>query len=358
MKEDLSLATPLDSPLTGNARPEKAMWYQEVLALDPNSRIFLPYARLLAELGRKGEAIDALKAGLGRHPEFLEARLFLIELLHDSGQDAAAGFEAESIIEQLSQTSALWRIWSRKPGLRADQSAMLLFFASSMGKGGLSLAEVFEAGIKALAHPSSPNNDEARAKSPAPAAPRDFSEEKIVPAPAPVSDVTPAAKKPEPDNAPAQAFSMPEDAAWYALDSVPEDDDIYDETDEPAAAVPFPLPLVAPTVLPAPSLPAQTEVEHIPAMTPVPRSQQEGKSSLCTRSMARVLEEQGATEEAADIYRELLEACSSPEEQAELSEKLTSLLQNGESSPAQPSNSSILDMLEELADRLENRTRA
>lgn len=356
MKEDLSLATPLDSPLTGNARPEKAMWYQEVLALDPNSRIFLPYARLLAELGRKGEAIDALKAGLGRHPEFLEARLFLIELLHDSGQDAAAGFEAESIIEQLSQTSALWRIWSRKPGLRADQSAMLLFFASSMGRGGLSLAEVFEAGIKALAHPSPANDDEARAKSPASAAAQTVSEEKSVPAHAPASDVTSVEKKPEPDNAPAQAFSMPEDATWYALDSVPEDDDIYDETDEPA--VPFPLPLAAPTVLTAPSLPAQTEVEHIPAMNPVPRSQQEGKSSLCTRSMARVLEEQGATEEAADIYRELLEACSSPEEKAELSEKLTSLLQNSESSPAQPSNSSILDMLEELADRLENRTRA
>jgi len=357
MKEDLSLASPLDSPLTGNARPEKAMWYQEVLALDPNSRIFLPYARLLAELGNKGEAIDALKAGLGRHPEFLEARLFLIELLHDSGQDTAAGFEAESIIEQLSQTSALWRIWSRKPGLRADQSAMLLFFASSMGKGGLSLAEVFEAGIKALEHPSSANEAAPRAKKTAPATPQAVSEEKVVPVSAPVSNAMPAEEN-KPDNIPARAFSMPEDATWYALDSVPEDDDIYDETDEPAAAGSFPLPLVVPTALTAPSLPVQTEVEHIPAMTPVPRSQQEGKSSLCTRSMARVLEEQGATEEAADIYRELLEACSSPEEKAELSEKLTSLLQNGENSAAHSSNSSILDMLEELADRLENRTRA
>ena len=72
----------MDSPLAGNGRSEKAKWYQEVLSLDPDSRIFLPYARLLAELGRAGEAVDVLKAGLGKHPEFLEARLYLIELLH------------------------------------------------------------------------------------------------------------------------------------------------------------------------------------------------------------------------------------------------------------------------------------
>ena len=91
----------MDSPLNRPALPEKALWYQEVLSLDPNSRIFLPYARLLAELGRGTEAVEVLKAGLLRHPEFLEARLLLIELLHTSGQDAAAGFEADGIIERI-----------------------------------------------------------------------------------------------------------------------------------------------------------------------------------------------------------------------------------------------------------------
>ena len=42
----------MNSPLTENSRPEKALWYQEVLSLDPASRIFLPYARLLVENGR------------------------------------------------------------------------------------------------------------------------------------------------------------------------------------------------------------------------------------------------------------------------------------------------------------------
>ena len=63
--------------------------------------------------------------------------------------------------------------------------------------------------------------------------------------------------------------------------------------------------------------------------------------------------------EAADIYRELLESCTTSEEEAELKAKLASLLQNTESPvPAQATNSGVLDMLESLAARLENRNRA
>ena len=106
-------------------------------------------------------------------------------------------------------------------------------------------------------------------------------------------------------------------------------------------------------------MPERQEEERAPSTCLVPRGTQEGKSSLCTRSMARVLEEQGATDEAADIYRELLGACSSPEEKAELTAKLASLMQGDENpASAQTSNSGILDMLETLAARLENRNRA
>lgn len=343
----------MDSPLAGNTRPEKVLWYQEVLSLDPDSRIFLPYARLLTELGRSGEAIDVLRAGLTRHPEFLEAKLFLIELLHAAGQDAAAGFEADSIIELLSQSSALWRIWSRKPGLRADQAAMLLYFASSLQKGGLSLTEVFEAGIAALSAPAETSGTPVPAEplsAPAPveAPPAPF--ESPVPPSSTPADSTPVASS---------AFVMDDKAEWYSLDSVPEDDDIYDEDEEPASALASPVQalLFAETAASAAALPVQDDIERIPVMAPVPRSAQEGKSSLCTRSMARVLEEQGATSEAADIYRELLEQCSTPEEKAELNAKLASLIQGEENAPSQASSSGIFDLLETLAVRLENRSR-
>ena len=335
----------MDSPLAGNGRSEKAKWYQEVLSLDPDSRIFLPYARLLAELGRAGEAVDVLKAGLGKHPEFLEARLYLIELLHLAGQDAAAGLEAEGIIDLLGQSPALWRIWSRRPGLRADQAAMLLFFAASMQKNGHSLADVFEAGIAALENGAAPE----------PSVPGKTMTGCPTPEAAPE---IPAAPAPAELSGDGKAFTMPEDAAWYALDSVPEDDDVYDDEqdEQPVAALRF----VQEAASPISSFQPEPEnAGYVPSMTTVPRGLLEGKSSLRTRSMARVLEEQGATDEAAEIYRELLESCSSAEEEAELNAKLTSLLQNTENAAsAQPSASGVLDMLEALASRLENRNRA
>jgi len=171
---------------------------------------------------------------------------------------------------------------------------------------------------------------------------------------------------------PAQSFVMADDAPWYSLDAVPEDDDIYDDEQSSAAPVPMLTALAAPALMSAtpsaapepivdeaPPLPAQTEIERIPVMSPVPRGALEGKSSLCTRSMARVLEEQGATDEAADIYRELLANCASDDERDELNAKLASLLQGADGAASAPQNpSGILDMLETLADRLEKRSRA
>ena len=341
--------TSLAASLAGEASPEKALWYQEVLSLDPNSRIFLPYARLLSKLGRQAEAMDVLKTGLSRHPEFLEAKLFLIELLYASGREAEAGFEADTIIDLLSQSPSFWRIWSRRPGLKADLAAMLVFFSASMQKNGHSLADVFEAGIAALSQEAPQACEEQCAPAPAPVA---------VPVPEPCPTPLPAIPE-SPQPAPA-AFTMPEDAQWYALDSVPEDDDIYEDEEE--AAPPISALLFAQSAQaeqPSPVMEPQPESEYVPSGNPVPRGVLEGKSSLCTRSMARVLEEQGAADEAADIYRELLESCTTSEEEAELKAKLASLLQNTESPvPAQATNSGVLDMLEALAARLENRNRA
>lgn len=443
----------MNSPLAEHESPEKALWYQEVLSLDPASRIFLPYARLLAESGRRMEAIEVLRAGLSRHPEFLDARLLLIEELHAAGQNAAAGLEAAGVIESLSQCSALWDIWSRLPGVRPDQAAMLRFFGATFKKDGPTLADVFEAGMKALGagastlaetnsrpaeseeapSASAPNLPDSSAQAfasaasacacaPADAAavcaassaatgPASVAEAFLTrvcetqsaaanaaPAAEPAFEETSAqatvtsaaaandALRETPDaeqtpstsgsssttaEAPASAevsasaeapssgrcFVMDESSPWFSLDAVPDDDDIYgDEDDEAGDAAPS---ISAPGVadLFFPDKPAAAQADRIPA--PRPQAVMEGKSSLCTRSMARILEEQGATGEAANIYRELLEVSSSPEERAELNAKLDSLMQGAESpAPEQPADSGLLNMLETLAARLENKSRA
>lgn len=356
-----------------NSRPEKALWYQEVLSLDPASRIFLPYARLLSENGRRIEAIEILRAGLARHPEFLDARLMLIDLLHAAGQDAAAGQEASGIIESLSRCSALWEVWSKLPGMRADQSAMLLFFGATFRKDGPSLADVFEAGMRALREsentPGETENTSSASEEKAPISRADTGSSAPAEAPTPQSDVTPATLLQSEGTPSAEAeskdagrcFVMDENTPWYSLDSVPDDDDISD--DDETESVPRTATL-SPSVTELffaerPESGSEGDDEHSPAARSVPRAPLEGKSSLCTRSMARILEEQGATVEAADIYRELLEVSSSPEEKAELNAKLDSLRQGTENPvPGQPAASGIMDMLETLAVRLENKSRA
>ncbi len=376
----------MNSPFNEDSRPEKALWYQEVLSLDPASRIFLPYARLLARTGRRMEAVEVLRSGLARHPEFLDARLLLIDLLHDCGQDAAAGLEASGIIESLSRCSALWEIWSRLPGVRADQSAMLLFFGATFREGGPSLADVFEAGMKALREEDRKNADASRehGEDTADACADDAEKEPSLPKGAPETPPD-SERKTEAENAPsgnaascaapngqadandsetpaARAFVMDENAPWYSLDAVPDDDDIYNdeegEEQQTPAAPPVP-PSAMQLFFPESRADSPEEEQNAPAERSIPRASSEGKSSLCTRSMARILEEQGATGEAADIYRELLEVSSSDEERAELNAKLDSLMQGTETAaPDQSADSGLLDMLETLAVRLENKARA
>ena len=342
----------MNPPLPENSRPEKALWYQEVLSLDPASRIFLPYARLLVEHGRRTEALDILRAGLARHPEFLEARLFFIDLLHASGEENAAALEAAPLIEALSQCPSLWKVWSRSPGVRPDQASLLLFFGATFKEGGPSMADVFRAGLSALGMDVSAQD-----------APKEHAEENALPArekeetPPLPADASPAPHVTE-ENAPVPPAPA---APWYSLDSVPDDDDVFDEESDGTAA---PAPALSPAIqeLFFPEPPAEEARKDgldDPAAHAVPRSSLEGKSSLCTRSMARILEEQGAMVEAADIYRELLESSASPEERAELNAKLDSLRQSTENPvAAEPASSGILDMLETLAVRLENKSRA
>ncbi len=302
------------SPLSGCARPEKALWYQEVLSLDPQSRIFLPYARFLAGCNAKNEAVQTIRAGLAQHPEFLEARLLLIQLLHEAGEREAADREGADIIEQLSRCPALWEIWSRRPGVRPDQAAMLLFLSSSLGNKGLGLAEVLHAGIKALA---AGGTEKAPAPLSASEDPRD-------------SDKKTAER----------AFVMEKDIPWRGLDSVPEDDEVFE--DEEAA----PLPRLH-TAL------EQLSGEATPEARTIPRDAVAGKSSLHTRSMASILEEQGVYADAADIYRELLKNCFTENERSELLAKLESL----DVRAATSEDNSMMAQLEELAARLEQKAR-
>lgn len=117
---------------------QKIEWYKEVLELDPGSRVFFPLAKLLAASGQSSEAVLILQQGLSRHRDYLEARLFLVELLFA----ASATHELETEIDSLSATLAMypgfWEAWSKRlaaaPDSREAALALRFFSAALQGK--------------------------------------------------------------------------------------------------------------------------------------------------------------------------------------------------------------------------------
>lgn len=299
---------------------EKIEWYKEVLELEPNSKVFFPLARLLAKAGRDDEAIAALEHGLERHGEFLEARLFLIELLYRTGKQDACARQIQRLSAMFASYAGFWQAWAAcLSGVEgeADTATVLRFLAAHFLNGPITLHEVLNRGLDTL---------EGRA---------------------PVK-AAPAAQ--EPVNA---ATAAPEVPA------------------EPAPEV------AAPTVSEVPAQAAAPVWEEEPAESEAaapldePHAEEDGEEhfSLRTRSMAEVLAEQGDIRGALDIYNELAAAATLPEECADLQHRIATLTarlghqaEAPEPAPAPEAESGrstdkLISMLEALAERVEARAR-
>jgi len=131
---------------------QKIEWYREVLELEPGSRVFFPLAKLLAADGQTVEAVNTLHQGLLRHPDHIEARLLLAELLHLQNDEAGLYKEIENLGGILSLYPGFWKAWSETlagtPALHDAALAMRFFSAALQGKT-VSWAEVVEQGLQA-----------------------------------------------------------------------------------------------------------------------------------------------------------------------------------------------------------------
>ncbi|QCC85508.1 tetratricopeptide repeat protein [Desulfovibrio desulfuricans] len=352
---------------------EKIEWYKEVLELEPNSKVFFPLARLLAEADRTDEAVEILEQGLARHEEFLEARLFLIELLHSTNKLEACEKQVARLTKMFSTYAGFWQAWAaciNAAGNAPDTAAVLRFLALNFSKGPVSLHEVINQGLASLSgqgveSPVLGQAEAAGAAEPLHAAP--------LAAAAPDAAVA-ALTEPQVVAAPNAAY----DASFHAAsryaaagdeilhDTVDFDPDLAMADDEalPAAADEGVSPMLARgadayAAYAAPVTQAEAVVEDA--------DETEERFSLRTRSMAEVLAEQGDIKGALDIYHELAASAVHPEESADLRQRITTLtarLGNAQTmdsvQPAAPAEQAsgkdkLISMLEALAERVEAR---
>lgn len=362
---------------------EKIEWYKEVLELEPGSKVFFPLARLLVEDGRRDEAVDVLERGLERHEEFLEARLYLIELLHASGRAEACERQVSRLSRMFSAYAGFWRAWAaclENAGAGGDTAAVLQFLALNFSHGKVSLHDVFARGLAAYsaageaATPSAPGDapvqpaenagaDEAAeaAAPPATAAPVPAASPEAAPAAEPAAEAEPCAEFTEtsfdPDAAMADDQPLPETFATMEGGSMPAATSAVEEPPVSASAeaggdgTEAPVGVVdvsAASAMLSGEEASPTEADMTDGLAqgadggqpggiagpaasvlavdaPDEADEGEERFSLRTRSMAEVLAEQGDIRGALDIYHELAAAAVDPEESADLRQRIATL---------------------------------
>jgi len=288
----------------------KIDWYKEVLELEPGSKVFFPLARLLAEHGELQDALSTLRLGLERHPEFIEARLYLVELLYKNGQVVHCEPQLGHLTRLFSKYPGFWEAWgacAADTETKRDLSLTLRFLSVLFQRPDVNLGEVLERGLHALA--ATPEN---------------------------------TSSAPEPER-----------TAGHAI--------------LPADAVPHPFSMPVDTRAPAGT--AGAAAVHGPAVAAKPAESTDDTEepfTLRTKSMADVLAGQSDINGALEIYRELALRAESPEERQEIDERITQLsspqaqaidapspLAPGAVSP--PGKQRMQHLLESLAERLEAR---
>ena len=292
---------------------QKIEWYREVLELEPGSRVFFPLAKLLAADGQTTEAVNALHQGLLRHPDHIEARLLLVELLHLQNDESGLHREIETLGSILSLYPGFWKAWSEMlastPAFHDAALAMRIFSAALQGNT-ISWADIIEQGLQAIL-------GEAVG---------------LIPS----SGFAPHFETPEAIAAVQAAVSLDE---------------------HPDMTPPLPAPTPISMHFEPPTGPGEGDEEDL-----------EEAFSLRTRSMAEVLAEQGDVAGALDIYHELVQNVSDEEKNSlearieELSTRLStppSVESVPEEKTPSPGGEStrLVSLLESLAQRLEDRAR-
>ncbi len=296
----------------------KIDFYREVLAIEPGSRVFFPLAKLLRQEGFADEAMAVLRSGIAFHPDYLEAKFLLVELLSGQNRLEEAGTVFDGLAALLSDYPSVWTLWaSRSTGLTSDASLALRFLAAAFQGKDISWMGVLEKGLQA--------STETAASMPSAA----------VAGGGPVESSAQAAGEGVP------AAGGDDDAQGFSLRGA-------DEVIALAQRIE--------------ALEKRTPASELPS-----ECAPDASAVVKTRTMADLLAKHGDYSSALEIYEELGRITSSAQEQRQIAsriEELQALAATG-STPAKPveperpkAKVKLVSMLEALANRLDARATA
>jgi tetratricopeptide (TPR) repeat protein len=131
---------------------EKLTFFQQVLELDPDSRLFFPLARLYFEHDQIEEARQTLSKGLRRHPQHFEAKLLLANIMTHQGEYEQAKKICRDLFSLFKDNRDFWENLSSMlyNSGEKDLSLAAAFFARSGSDRAITWADVLQAGLDSL----------------------------------------------------------------------------------------------------------------------------------------------------------------------------------------------------------------
>ena len=334
---------------------EKIEWYQEVLKLDPDSKVFFPLAKLLRDSQQPDKAIEVLRAGLRHSSVFLEARLLLIQILFEQSRSGECSEELSAVTGLLENYPAFWEVWAESVSEKnRDLALAIRLMASTIRHPERSLSLILESGLGIL-------QDVRRSFSSS--QPREASDSDPACGGSPgenLCTVAPSAQERSSSSSSFRTAPVEESSLADAelLESMLEESAPVRE--QPPRATPF--------------LPNKAKPDHMVHDEDSGHMADENpeEPTLRTRSMADVLAEQGDIVGALEIYQELEAAAPTPEEARELHDSVVALASRMAGNSGEPGEQTemgepsygdvggqnkLMSLLESLADRLEARAR-
>ncbi|GAU07861.1 hypothetical protein [Desulfoplanes formicivorans] len=131
---------------------DKIRFYEEMMALEPGSKLFFPFAKMLMDGGRYEHARSVLEQGLNAHPEFMEARLLLLDVLHHLGLGDEANQQGQKIIRLLGRYQGFWTSWENSLEVDNDRDLLLAlrFVRSALQGNPLRWVDILDRGCSQL----------------------------------------------------------------------------------------------------------------------------------------------------------------------------------------------------------------
>ncbi len=361
---------------------DKYIWYKEVLDIEPQSRLFFPLARMMADDGALEEARAVLESGLSYHVHFVQARMLLAEVLQKLGRKDEAESQFALVTGEFRENASFWQSFADTSAKNKDEAVIRRMMSLQLRNVPTEFSDIMSRGLDSLEKEYGYEKESCAQKEYGPATEyeTDYSPERnkdavlsqaSQPEPAPAQSLEKQEKQAsantgtrqasEPDFAPSSSFetvlTVPHPISCSILHTVPMQEGTRPVSAAGSAAPkpatkPAPVPAEHPAEKPAAATGISAVATQVtaeatlkgavlkradpekvfPEIISPNNSLQEydEEESLQgwppkTRSMAEVFVEQGEYAEALSIYRELIARAGTQEKAGELQKRLSEI---------------------------------